>query len=225
MKLVHPDLALPVIENSFCGCYEWIIEEPKLFSKYVNELFCQINGSEGNFVLSYNEKEVDISKYMEIVVNPLSINVNDRKILNRLYLEFSQIAFDSKNYLYTQRILADMQKYFLNIEQSSNYILEMEPEINIISLFKALDIKLQVFKDDFFEDLNQYIKIMAELMQKKVMVLINISSYLLDEQLEELLKNAAYNEIIILLIENHQRNSSLKGKKCIIIDKDGCEIC
>lgn len=225
MKLVHPDFILPIIEETSCVCHEWIIESPELFSKYVQELFVQINGSAGNFVLSSDEKELDISKTMEIIINPLSININDKKVINKLYSELSQTAFDSGNYLYTQSILADIQKYFLSLEQSSNFILEMDAEIDITALFKALNIRLEIFADNFFEMLNQYIKILAELMKKKIVVFINISSYLSEEQLEELLKNAAYNEIILLLIENHQKDYFLKDTRCIIIDKDGCEIC
>lgn len=225
MKLVHPDFILPIIEKNSCICHKWIIESPEYFSKYVQELFSQINGNEGNFVLSSDEKELDISKMMEIIVNPLSVNINDRKIINKLYSELSQTAFDSENYLDTQGILADIQKYFLNLEQASNYILEMDSEIDITALFKALNIKLEIFADNFFEMLNQYIKITAELLKKKIVVFINISSYLSEEQLKELLKNAAYDEIILLLIENHQKDYFLEDTRCIIIDKDGCEIC
>lgn len=225
MKLVHPNFSLPIIEEISCVCNEWIIESPELFSKYVQELLGQINGGDGNFVLSSTEKELDISKMMEIIVNPFSININDKRVINKLYSELSQIAFDSENYLYTQSIWADIQKYFLSLEQSSNYVLEMDSEINITALFKALNMKLEIFADDFFEMLNQYIKIIAELLKKKIVVFINISSYLSMEQLEELLKNAAYNEIILLLIENHQKDYFIKDARCIIIDKDGCEIC
>lgn len=225
MKLVHPNFTLPIIAEDSCMCHEWIIELPELFSKYVQELFGQINGSEGNFILSSDEKEMDISKTMEIIINPLSININDKKVINKLYSELSQTAFDSENYLYTQSILADIQKYCLCLEQSSNYMLEMDSEIDITALFKALNIKLEIFADNFFEMINQYIKIVAELLKKKIVVFINVSSYLSKKQLEELLKNAAYNEIVLLLIENHQKDYFLKDTRCIIIDKDGCEIC
>ena len=43
-------------------------------------------------------------------------------------------------------------------------------------------------------------------------------------QIQELMKNAVYNEIALLFIENIQRDFS-KDKKYYIIDKDGCEIC
>lgn len=225
MRLIHPDISLPLIEENTCVCYEWIIEAPGAFSKYAQELFNQINGGEGNFVLSCNEKELDIPKSMDIVVDPFSVNLNDRKIISKLYSELSQIAYNGENYLYTQNLFSELQKYCLNLEQSSNYVFEMVSEIDITALFKALDIKLEIYSDGFFKKLNQYIKIAAGLMKRGIIVFINLSSYLLKEQLEELIKNAAYNEINLLLIENQQRNYFLKDTKYIIIDKDECEIC
>ena len=44
-----------------------------------------------------------------------------------------------------------------------------------------------------------------------------------NEQIQELIKNAVYNEISLLFIENIQRDFS-EMKKYYIIDKDGCEV-
>lgn len=76
---------------------------------------------------------------------------------------------------------------------------------------------------DFFERLIQYIKLSAEIMQKKLVVLVNIRSYISDKQLEQLIETAAYNYIPILLIENCQKDFS-KQLLRYIIDVDGCEI-
>ena len=62
----------------------------------------------------------------------------------------------------------------------------------------------------FSEKIIQYMKIMSELMGKKLLVFVNIRSDLEKDQIQELMKNAVYNE---------------KDKKYYIIDKDGCEIC
>ena len=65
MKLVHGDLSGEIV-NEQKECVEWIIESPELFSKYVGELYKQANKDEGEFVLSENNKEIDIAKYSEI---------------------------------------------------------------------------------------------------------------------------------------------------------------
>lgn len=224
MKIIHPDVASPIIDGTH-NCYEWIIESPKLFSKYIQELSNQIDGQEGNFILLDNEKELDISKYAEIIIDPLSIDLNNRKIINKLYTELSQMAYEEENYLHTQEILSAIQEYFICLEQNSEYLLCTDSETDISAIFKFLNVRFENVADNLCEKINQYVKIVAELLRKKIIVFVNLCSYLSDVQLCELIKNIAYYEITVLLIESHQSYPSIPDKKCVIIDKDGCEIC
>ena len=73
----------------------------ELFSKYVGELYKQANKDEGEFVLSENNKEIDIAKYSEIVINPLSVEINNRKILNKLYEELHKLSSNEVLYMKT----------------------------------------------------------------------------------------------------------------------------
>ncbi len=224
MKLIHPDVVSPIIDEVHTF-NEWIIEAPELFLIYVQELFYQLDGQSGNFILFENDKELSISKYVEIIIDPFTIDINNKKNINKLYAELSQIAYEEKNYLHTQEILSIIHKYFIDLEQSSDYMLHVDSETDITSIFKILNIQFEYFTNDLCGKISQYIKIMAELMRKKIFVLVNIRSYLSEEQLDEIIKIAKYNEIYVLLIEDHQNNSLIKDKNYIIIDKDGCEIC
>ena len=58
----------------------------------------------------------------------------------------------------------------------------------------------------FSEKIIQYMKIKSELMGKKLLVFVNIRSDLEKDQIQELMKNAVYNEIALLFIENIQRD-------------------
>lgn len=80
-----------------------------------------------------------------------------------------------------------------------------------------------MIEEDYFENLIRYMKIASSVLGTKIMVFVNIRSYLDDEQLEWLLKEVAYQEIQVLLIENQQRDC-LNGTFCYIIDNDKCEI-
>lgn len=222
MKLVHPELEGQINFDNECPC-EWIIESPKDFLAYVSELFQQSEGSEGRFVLSEGEKEKDISKYVEVIFNSFSVNINDRKILNKLYSELSGLASEEEMYMETQTMKNNFLTYFLKLEHISPYILDIEPELDMLAAFKAVGIKFGDCVGDFIGNLNQYIKIMSELMRKKVIVLVNIGSYVSYGQLKQIIQNAVYNEIALLLIENMQRELPERVYQ-YIIDKDGCEI-
>ena len=222
MKLVHPKLEGQIIFSDEKPC-QWVIESPEDFSAYVQELLRQSEGEEGQFVLSDGDKEKDISKYAEVIINPFAVNINDRKILNRLYSELSELAVGEEEYMQTQEIKSKLQAYFLELEHISPYILEIDTELDITAIFKAMCIKFSNYTDDFVGNLNQYIKIMAELMYKKVIVLVNIGSYVSKEQLEQIVKGSAYNEIALLMIEKVQRELKDRAYQ-YIIDTDRCEI-
>lgn len=222
MKLVSAELSKAILsdENSVT---EWIIESPNLFSCYVQELVHQCDGEEGQFVLSDNNKIVDISKYMEIILNPFGVEINSKKILTKLYSDLNKLAKSEEMYLQTRQIMQGLIEYLLELEQKSDYILGFEQEFDLALIFKAVGIRHEIIEEDYLESLIRYIKIVSKMLGIKVMIFVNFRSYLDDVQLEQLLKEAAYQEIQVLLIENQQR-TCLKDTFCYIIDNDKCEI-
>ncbi len=164
MKLVHPDLEGQILFDAQRPC-EWIIESPDAFLKFSQELCSQAGGGEGRFVLS-EEEEISLSKYAEIIVNPLNVDINDRKVLNKLYAELSELAFGEELYLETQKMLAGLQEYLLKLEHTSDYFLETDSEPDVTAVFKAAGVRLQNYADNFIENLCQYITMMASLMRK-----------------------------------------------------------
>lgn len=222
MKLVCADWKRQILLDSQ-RITEWIVESPVLFSQIVQQLQQQINGGSGKFVLSDSEKELNISKCAEMIVNPFAIDFNDKKIQKKLYAELLEISKREELYLTTQGIFNSLNNYFLQLESISGYELETDMEVDMLALFKAMGIQVQSYAADFFETLVQYIKVMADLMQKKLIIFVNIRSYLNDFQIEQVSEIAVYNEIAILFVENIQRDFS-KQRRCYIIDKDGCEI-
>lgn len=225
LKLVHKDLEHQINLSPGKGCL-WIIESPEYFMEYIQDLYkAIIAGEESNFVLSLKEKEKELSlfKSAEIITDPFSIDLNDRRIQKKLYSELEKIACGEILYTQTQNILSSLQEYFFQIEEESEYCLETDLNIDIVSVMKASGIRLAVFGDTFLEKLIQYIKIMAGLLEKKLIIFINLCSYLNKSQLSQVLETAEYNEIALLLIENHQKDFP-DSLSCYIIDKDGCEI-
>ena len=222
MKLAHIDLERAITFEYGKGC-EWIIESPTLFSRYVQELREQSEGKEGGFVLSDNDEQLDMQKNAEVIIDPFAIRMDDKRILNKLYGVLEAVLYGEDIYILTQEIASKLHEYILQVEHESPYMLEMNLELNIQAVFKALGVKLDDYADDLCEKLSLYIKTVAELLNKKVVILVNAGSYLEREQIEQLTDMAAYNEIALLLLENQQRGFSSKLLQ-YIIDIDGCEI-
>lgn len=201
----------------------WVIESPRVFAEYIQELCVQQAGGEGRFVLSENEEEVSIEKHVEIVINPFSVDINDKRILSRLYRELSQKAFGENMYLYTQKVISVLNQYFAELEQQESYFLTADTEIDMMAVFKAMGVKVENYADDYMQNISQYMKLIAELLSKKVIVFVNLRSYMEIWQVEEIIREAAHNEMAVLFIESSQK-SFPKDVIQYIIDNDICEI-
>ena len=222
MKLVHINLNEGILVDAI-NCTEWVIESPEYFSEYVMELVGQVEGKEGRFVLSDNEKEVDISKNVELIFNIFALDINERKLISKLYMELEKLTADERFYVKTQEMKQYLQEYLLQLEQETDYILDLADEIDFASLFKDFGIKYEVLEENFLERLVRYMRIVERLLKKKLFVFVNLRSYLSNQQIDELIKEATYQEIQLLLIETCARDC-IEGVTRYIIDKDGCEI-
>ena len=222
MRLVHFELSGEILSDKV-GFTEWIIESPDIFSEYVLELSDQIAGSEGRFVLSEKDKELDLAKKADVIFNPLTVDVNSRKILSKLYLELSNLSNGEQMYIKTVELLRHLQEYMLDLEQCTEYILEFDQEIDISALLKAVNIRYETKNMDFQERLIQYMKILAAMTGIKVFIFVNLRSYLTDHQMQEVIKEMKYQDVKGLFIESQQKGC-IEGVKQYIIDIDRCEI-
>lgn len=222
MKLAYVDLSRP-IELDYQKATEWVIESPELFVQYTQMLYQQMEGAEGEFILSENDEILDFSKQAEIILNPFGLDFNDRRIQKKLYSELQKAAYGENAFLDTQKIEAELKNYIYQLEYISGYDISVNEELDLTGIFKALDVQMDEPELDFCERLVQYMKIMAELLGKKLMIFVNIRSYINEEQLKRVMETAVHNELALLFIENIQRDFS-NDRRYYIIDKDKCEV-
>lgn len=222
MKMVHIELDNAIISNQDVFT-EWIIELPAVMMKYVQELYHQCGGGEGRFVLSQGDKEIDLSKNIELIMNPFMIEINGRKILNKLYSELDKISKTETMYMQTLKIARDIKEYILSLEYEADYSLEFETELDVPGLLKIAGVKYEETEIDFLEKLIRYIKTIVRVLSIKVIVFINLRSHLSETQMQEVIKEIEYQEIQAIFMENQER-VGLEGGKRYIIDKDQCEI-
>lgn len=184
MKLIHFGLSGILLDEDI-DFTEWIVESPESFSGYVLELSTQIDGNEGQFVLSEKNKELDLAKKAELIFDPLTVDINERKILNKLYMELSDLSKREEMYIKTVELLRSLQEYLLELEQCTEYILEFDQETDMSALLKAVNIRYETRDMDFLERLVQYMKVLAAMAGIKIFIFVNLRSYLTDHQMQE----------------------------------------
>ena len=202
---------------------EWIIESPELFAEYVQELYMQCENDEGRFVLSEEENEINLLKVSEIIMNPLGLELNQKKIINKLYPELVKTSMSEVMYEKTAELTRYIANYIMDLEDNADYTLQFSDRLDVSILLKAMDVKYEETEESLLEHLIRYIKLVVSLLNVRLIILVNIRSYLNDRQFDELIQEIKYQEIKALFIENQERGCA-KGGARYLIDKDGCEI-
>ena len=174
---------------------EWVIEAPEEFTRYVQELYMQCEGAAGDFVLSDGEKELGITKNVEFLDSVLDLDVNERKILGKLYADLEQLAYSEKFVVRTQEMIQYLRTYIFELEQETDFMLDVDDGVDMSAIFKGNGVKLETVETGILEKIVHYIKVVRLLLKKQVFVFVNVRSYLTVRQVEQLIKEAAYQEV------------------------------
>lgn len=130
----------------------------------------------------------------------------------------------SELFIKQEQLFSDIFMFIEKVVDKIDYSLCYTDEIDIKSLFKIVNMKLQNEHCGFLERIVDYIKVNHTLLGSKIFILINLRSYLDKTELELLYKTMRYEKIFLVLVEAHDfDNNSDYENKCII-DKDCCEI-
>lgn len=203
---------------------ELIIENAQLFCRFLEQILQQVNGTGDDIIfLSEEDKILSWEKNVEVVVNPFQLDINQKKILNRLYQNLSDIVQENGYYVKLNELSAEMIKLVSEIEYSAGISLTHSMNVEALHIFKMLDIKIEADGKSVLERLIEYMKVVSELLHYKLLVFVNLKSYLNKEELEMLYQTAYYEKLHVLLLESSERNYSL-GESRVLIDRDMCEI-
>lgn len=223
MKLVHPNIKKQLIfnENRFINI---IIENQDYLIELIQELIIQCSGGEGRFVLSEDLNIIDISKNMFIITDLFNIDINQKKIINKLYNILKEQAYSSDYYVETNSLLSNLYAYSEKIISDINYPIKYNNDIDISSLFKILEIKIDTEYTTLLERVLDYVSVLHEICKINIFIFTNLKSFLKEEDIIKLYKELSYKKIYCILIENVQRDKIEEFENVLIIDKDLCEI-
>ena len=222
MKLVYSDygISMDFIEgkvNILC------IEQPKAFAQMVGDFWNQINGEAGGWILSDNEKILQISKYVIGIYNPFSLDCNEKKVLTKIYSELDEntkLFFPTETAELNSRIVTLLDA----LVESVPYHLEMKTGLDMTAMFKLFDIRIESTQLCLVEHIIDYLRVMHDILHIDVFVFVNIKQYLLDDELDALYEFSIYEKIFLFLIEGRFIKSDKYCEKCWILDKDSCMI-
>lgn len=222
MKLVERELGLEIeLKENVISVL--VIEKVGLRLSIVEELYSQVMGKEGNWILVENEKNYELGKKAEMILEPFSLELNNKKVKNKLFQDIKVVAQD---YCFAQgvELHSHICNYLETLFERIPYPVKYEEEWNLSEILKAYGVELEEECDDMCEKLINYLKLIKQVCGIDVFIILNIKQYLTEEQILELYKIAKYNKIQLVMIEFNMSGEKHDCEEIYILDKDGCII-
>ena len=199
-----------------------VVEHPQTMSQIIAELFQQCEGDDGNFVLSNKDKLYKINKEITLILEPFSINCNERKNIIRLHEELKNQIEETmieETLELNSRIISYLEKITMKVP----YMTTFQFKYDIKGLFKLLRVELEHEGTSLCENIINYLKALNQLCNSEIFIFLNLKSFLSSSEIMSLYEFAFYNKINLVLIENTVYNK-MEGEEIYIIDKDMCII-
>jgi len=200
-----------------------VLENQRNFTDHLFEIYCQIKDEEGGFILSKNDENIEFFKNVELIVDPFSLNLNNKKMIGNLLAKMKDDAFGERHYLKTEGMLSTVYSTILSIARDQNFSVTMNEGVDIMGLFKLLDVRLEYTSDKLVDKICEYISICSEYSQTILFIFVNLRSFFTNDELKDFYKFLFYNKIHVLMIESRLSDIS-ENEKAKIIDEDLCEV-
>ena len=109
---------------------------------------------------------------------------------------------NEQKYLESIEIKSQILAYIDDIVKTEDICLSCNDDIDIISIFKAVNIKFEIEERDILEKTIDYFNIMHKFFHKKLFVISNFKTTFTLTPQEEFYKFLNYNKIQIFIVES-----------------------
>ena len=220
MILCHPQIET-ALDFSSSKIPTVVVEEPSFFRTLMLDLYAQIDGERGKFVLSEHEKELNISTWVELIDNCLHFTLNEKPLLNKITAAMERAAVSEAFFMKTAELLRQLEQYIDALAFEFDCDIHCE-RCTAGSVLKAAGVSLRDEYDDPLERLADYMELIREFDKDKLFVILNLRSFFADEPVEKFLETVSTHGYHVLLLDCVDRKK-LPLEQRITIDNDLCE--
>lgn len=203
--------------------YTLVIENPRLMYAVVSDIEQQLCGAGGKTVLSEDNVPLSLSRNLEMLTQFIPFDINRKGLINRIVAEMIVTARQEEYYMQIQELVAQWEKICMSITLSMpgdfNFT-KISPE----ALLKGAGVEIENNYDRLTEKLLDYFELVENYDAKKLFVLVNLRSYVENQEMELFLEEIIQRDYAVLFIEGAERQP-IKYEKKYIVDADLCSIC
>lgn len=220
MKIVHPEITSK-IELSEQKINILVIESPSFLYRLVSDIKKQLDNMEGNTILSFLDKPISFYKYVDIISDPLSFELNNRKIMTKMLSAMEKCSLEGVYYEQTHKLMSQIESY-IN-ELSLNFDADIVcKDISFQHILKAVGLSVADDYERLIDRIYAYMELVREFEGDKLFIFINLGSFIEWKQLQEFADTVVGHSFRVLLIDSHNFKK-LKNENRLVIDHDLCE--
>ena len=198
------------------------IEDPVSFRNFIDSIYAGLNGNESRLYITENDKEIKLDKNIELIVNSFSIDINNKRILAKLYQDMKDIA-DQEFYEDVSTLNTAIVNFIDKINEKIEYPIDYKLNLDIQQLFKNYEVKIDSTNVGLPEQLLDYIKLCHKILNIRLFFLAHSEAYFSEKELIDFFDTLKYEDVKVILIEN-RFESKICNENWWIIDKDNCLI-
>lgn len=220
MKICHYDFSKPFDIKDGIGVL--IVENASKFVQYCNGFILQQAGEDGDFIIDDDDKPFSFKKSGCIVFDFFNLSLNDKKILAGIYDSIA--AAVDENYLQEYyELLGKMSGLCDLVAIDAPFDVEYNADLSVQDFLKAMRVGLVEQKTSFVERVVEWLDAKAQFCNVRLFVLVNLRTFLNDEDYKLILDHIQYATYSVLMLERNQP-IRVKNEPMRIIDNDLCEI-
>lgn len=221
MKLIYAKYGMELILEE-TRISTLVIENPVVLCDMLQDLANQINGNEGEWILSEADKVFSLAKSSMFVSNPLGVDCNEKRIITKIYKELDENVKSIMHEQYCE-LNSNIVRFMEQLLNTVPYHLDMELIMDAVAVLKAYDVRIMTDSREPLERLVDYLRAISSICGIRVVFVLNLKQFFSREQVSQLYEFCFYEKIYLINIEGI-KNYILKEEKYVIIDKDLCLI-
>lgn len=198
------------------------LENPMTMQKIVSSLWRQSNGEVGDIFITDGDKSISLNKDVNMIFNPFSLDVNERKILTKIMGEM-QVIGETELYLEMTELNATIITFLDEINQRIPYPLTYSLNLDVQQILKSYAVKIDMQSESLSGRIVNYMRLGHQILGVRLFVFLHLRDYLSRDDLEKMYEMVAYEQISVLLLESRVADK-LPQERWWIIDADNCII-
>lgn len=222
MKLINSTMNFQInTEEGFINSL--VIENRDFFRSAIEDIYNQTEGGEGRFVLSENNRIINMSKGADIITQFIPFDINNRRLITKLYNNIKTAVEEPELYMKMCEMKSSVSKYMESIINELDFNITYNEDVDISAFLKALDVRFEDGYESLTDKVLEYITNVEKLEGSRLHILVNFRSYVNDEEIKFFCETLAKHNIKLLLIDNCEYNK-LDVEKRVVVDEQLCEI-